>query len=526
MNIVITVVQVAIVIFAFTLLNWLLGKSLKTLAASQKEKTAQRLVSLRQNLSLLCLLAGIGLTLLIVSVNGVLIYQGKDVLDFQIRLLQSIPAEFWITLATAIAQCVMLLLLVKFSLPLLHHLLDLATTYAKNYDRITANDESVEAFFHTLKKILTTSTWIAAGILCTQFLNLPAAIPKYLFIGLKAYGAIAIGRLLIKAISVVVDTLDALSLQYSNADNLLRHYDRFRHLVPVLKKCLEYVLYVGIATLVIQDIDFIAWVADYADEIIAIIGIYFVTGLGIEIANVVLEDLVLRTDHLTDLQRQRRLTIIPLFKSFLKYAIYFTAALAMLKLINLDPTPLLAGAGIVGIVIGFGAQNLINDIVCGFFVLFENYYLVGDYIEAGKIEERLVEGIVEAIELRTTHIRHPDGQLQIIRNGEIGSIINYSKQYIYATVKVPVPHTANLDQAYEVIETVGHQLKADYLEVLEPTQIDGLEDLGEKTLLLRTLTKVKPGKHLYIQRLLRKRLKHAFDQERVSTESASSGRVF
>jgi moderate conductance mechanosensitive channel len=513
-SIVITVVEVGIVVFVFTLLNWLLSNFLKTLGASRfKAQSAHKLVTLQQNISLLLLLVGVGLSLLIVSINGVLIYRGSSVLEFQLNLIRSIPAEFWMGLATAIVKCVILLLLVKLCLPSLRWGLNQASRYAKNYDRIKANDESIEASFRHLERILTTSVWIFAGILCTRFLNFPAVVPKYLAIALKAYIAIAIGRLLIKVILVLIDTLDALSLQYANSDNLLRHYERFRHLIPALKKCLEYALYVGIAKLIIQDVDSIAWVANYADELIAIIGIYFLCGVAIELANVVLEDLVLRTDHLTDLQRQRRLTIIPLFRSFLKYTIYFAAALTILKLINLDPTPLLAGAGLVGLVVGFGAQNLINDIVCGFFILFENYYLVGDYIEAGKLEERSVEGIVEAIELRTTHIRHPDGQLQIVRNGEIGSIVNYSKQYTYAKVEVPVPHNTNLDEMYQMIEVAGQRLKAECLEVLEPTQVDGLENLGDDNLLIRTLTKVKPGKHLYVQRLLRRMLKHTFDQQ-------------
>jgi len=173
----------------------------------------------------------------------------------------------------------------------------------------------------------------------------------------------------------------------------------------------------------------------------------------------------------------------------------------------------LAGAGIVGLAVGFGAQNLINDIVCGFFILFENYYLVGDYIEAGKEEERMVEGEVEAIELRTTHLRHPDGQLQIIRNGDIGSIVNYSKHYAYAKVDVPVPPGLSLEQVYALINRVGEQLKSDCLDVLETTQIEGLESFDADNLVIRTMTRVKPGKHLHVPRLLRSKLKVAFDQE-------------
>ena len=517
MDLIITAIEVGSLIVAFTLLNALVNISFKVAAKTWLKRFSIQLETQRRNITLLLLLLGAGLCLLLVSVNGVLIYQGKSVAVFQLNLIQGIPPQFWITLLSAIGKSVMLLLLVKLTLPLLPRLLSWASQFAKNYDRITANDQSIEAFFGYLQNILTRSVWTLAGIRCTQFLHLPDIVPKYLLIALKAYLAIAVGRILIKAISVVVDTIDALSLQHSHPDNLLRHYERFRHLLPVLKKCLEYILYVGIATLIIQDIDFIAWIAAYADEIIAIIALYFASGISIEIGNVILEDLVLRTKNLTDLQRQRRLTIIPLFKSFLKYAIYFSAALIVLKLVNLDPTPVLAGAGLVSLVIGFGAQNLINDIVCGFFILFENYYLVGDYIEAGG---RTVEGVVEAIELRTTHIRHPDGQLQIVRNGEIGSIVNYSKQYTYAKVDVPVPDTANLERVYSLIEAVGQQVKADYPDVLEPTQIDGLENFGEHNLVLRTLTKVKPGKHLNIQRLLRARLKSTFDQALTSTEVA------
>jgi moderate conductance mechanosensitive channel len=148
-------------------------------------------------------------------------------------------------------------------------------------------------------------------------------------------------------------------------------------------------------------------------------------------------------------------------------------------------------------------------------ILFENYYLVGDYVEVGKVEERNIEGTVEAIELRTTHVRHPDGQLQIVRNGDIGSIINFSKQYIYARVEVSVAYNSNLDHVYRVVEKVGQQLKVEENDVLEPTRVAGLEHFGEDHLLLLTLTKVKPGKHLHIQRVLRKILKETFSQEEI-----------
>jgi small conductance mechanosensitive channel len=234
-----------------------------------------------------------------------------------------------------------------------------------------------------------------------------------------------------------------------------------------------------------------------------------------EVIHLLVEEVVFKEQNLTEIQRSRRLTLIPLFKSLLQYLVYFTVGIFILYTLDINPTPILAGAGIVGIAVGLGAQTLINDIVSGFFILFENYYLVGDYIEAGKAEEKVVEGTVEAIELRTTRIRHPNGQLQIIRNGDMGSITNYSKQYIFAVVDVSVPYDSNLAHVYQVIEEVGQQLKANSTDILELTQIDGVESLSESNLLLRTLTKVKPGKHLQIQRILRKNFMDTLLQERI-----------
>ena len=512
MDILITLVQLGLLIVGFSLLHWLIRISFQVLGKQVFRDRPEKLTTLRQNISLLLLLACVGLCLLVAGTNAILIYQGKSVVEFQLNLLQSVPESLWRMLAIATVKSILLLVLVRLCIPYLHQALNWSKRFAQNYDRITANDESIDEFFTTFKHAITNSLWIGAFILCAQFFQAPAVVPKYLFVALKAYLAVTVGRLMIKTVTALIDTLDALSVQFSGPDNWLRYYERFRHLVPAFKKCLEYVLYVGLATLIIADIDFIRWIANYSDEIIKIIAIYFLCGVVIEFINIVLEDMVLSIENLSDLQRKRRLTIIPLFKSTFKYLIYFTAAIAVLNLIHIDPTPILAGAGIVGLAIGFGAQTLINDIVCGFFILFENYYLVGDYIEAGKLEERTVEGVVEAIELRTTHIRHPDGQLQIIRNGEIGSVINYSKQYTYAKVEVPVPHRADLEQIYRWLEEAGERLQAESPDVLEPTQIDGLENVGEENIIIRTLTKVKPGKHLEVQRSLRKIIKQTFDQ--------------
>jgi moderate conductance mechanosensitive channel len=520
-DILLTVVEIAVVIVGAFSLNLLIGLVLKAIAQRWFPDHPEYLKPfrrrIRQCLQWGCVVLGLG----IAGANGWLIYQGKGVLETQRKLVQSIPPQTWIDIGIGAGKCLGILLLIKLVLPHVYRLVDKVCKSAQNADYITANDKSIYELFDVLKQILRNSAWIFALFLCSQLLQFPETVPTILLATLRAYFIFAIGLLVVKAIAVVVDTLDALGLQFSKPENVLQHYERFRYLLPTFKKCLEYICYGLMFTLIVRDISFLSWLAPYSAILIQVIAIFFSCSIVIEIANLIMEDLVFKTSHLTELQRKRRMTIIPLFKSFLKYFIYFVAGVAVLNLIRIDPTPILAGAGIAGIAIGFGAQNLINDIVCGFFILFENYYLVGDYIELRKGDSPSIEGIVEAIELRTTHIRHPDGQLQIIRNGEIGSVINYSKQYIYAKVDIPVPHHIDLDQIHKIVEEVGQQLNDECQDVLEPTSIEGLENFGEQNLVLRTLTRVKPGKHLYIQRMLRRMLKNACDRENIALQSSS-----
>lgn len=505
MGLLIILAEVVLVIIIFLFLTLLVGNLSKLLMNLSIFKLDDRRIKmLSRNITRLLLLVCFVLCILMVGANGFLLYKGENIQQYTLELIGRIPPEFWLTLGIGIAQSIGIVVVAAIALKFLKYCLKVASTRAKNIDKSTADDESIDAFFSALYQRIRGVIWLWAIVSCTHFLKLPLIISEYLYIALRIYLIVAVGLLILKAVAAIVDTLDALSLRYSSPDNLLRFYDRLQHLIPFLKRCLEFTIYVCIATLVTQQLESIAKLSDFGLRIIKIIAIIFISRVLFEVIYLLTEEVAFKDHNLTDTQTSRRLTLIPLFRSLLQYLVYFTVGISILYTLDINPTPILAGAGIVGIAVGLGAQTLINDIVCGFFILFENYYLVGDYIEAGKAEEKTVEGIVEAIELRTTRIRHSNGQLHIIRNGDIGSITNYSKQYIFAVVEFCVPYNANLAHVYQVIEEVGEQLKANYSDVLESTQVDGVESLGESNLLLRTLTKVKPGKHLEIQRILRK----------------------
>lgn len=509
-NVITIIAEIILIIILFFLLNWIFKKLCKNILLKIPflKNNESNVTVFRRNFRTLSILLACLSSLIIIGINGFLIYRGENVKDYSLELIRQIPPDFWTKLGWGIVKSLGAIISTRIILLTCNYLLDKTSAYAQNFDQISANDESIALFFQTLKKNINNITWIAVLILCAQLLILPAIVTQYLFILLKIYVIITIGLLIFKTVAVIVDSLDALSVKYSSQDNFLRLYEQLRYLIPFLKRCLEYAIYVIMATLVLQQISLIANLAQWGKVGIKLIGIFLASRIFISVVYVLVDELLLKAENLTDTQRKRRQTIMPLIKSTAKYLIYFGAGIAVLDTIGVDPTPILAGAGIVGLAVGLGAQNLINDIVSGFFILFENYYLVGDYIETNE-----ASGYVEAIELRTTRIRHYYGQVYIVRNGDITSITNYSKEFVYAVVDIGVDYDSNLDHVYEIIETIGRQFKAENDFVLETTQVQGVEEFGDIRLSIHTTTKVKPGQHLPVERSLRKLFKEAFDRE-------------
>ncbi|MEA5623273.1 mechanosensitive ion channel family protein, partial [Nostoc sp. UHCC 0251] len=280
MNILIILGEVIFLIVVFCLLNLPIGIIFKQVTKFPwlQSRTAN-ITFLRRSISKILILICVIMCLALVGVNGMVIYRGGNIQEFQLNLIRSLPSQFWINFFTASFKSVSLLLLVKFSIPPLKRGIDWVCDYAKRADQIKANDDSIEAFFKVLKRIIIHTLWISSFIICVKFLYIPEVVPKYLYIALKIYIIISIGLLIIKAVATIVHTLDALSLQYSNSDNLLRLYERLRHLIPLFKKSLEYVLYVGIVNLVVPEIEPIAWISAYTPRIVQIIGVYFISNV-------------------------------------------------------------------------------------------------------------------------------------------------------------------------------------------------------------------------------------------------------
>jgi small-conductance mechanosensitive channel len=218
-----------------------------------------------------------------------------------------------------------------------------------------------------------------------------------------------------------------------------------------------------------------------------------------------------RTGEIPSLRRvQRAETVGALLASVASFGIWTLAGLMALGTLGLDLGPLIAGAGIVGVAVGFGSQNLVRDFISGIFMLMEDQYGVGDVVDAGP-----AAGTVEGVGLRTTRLRDVDGTLWHIPNGEIRRVGNRSQGWARALVDIEVAYSTDLDDATRTIEEVAHKLYVDEQwapKILEQPEVWGVEELGPDGIRVRLVAKTRPLEQWKVARELRARLKVAFDQ--------------
>ncbi|MGH3866115.1 MAG: mechanosensitive ion channel family protein [Pseudonocardiaceae bacterium] len=206
---------------------------------------------------------------------------------------------------------------------------------------------------------------------------------------------------------------------------------------------------------------------------------------------------------------QRTRTIGSVLRSGTTFVVYGVACTLVLGELGINLGPIIASAGILGIALGFGAQNLVKDFLSGMFMMVEDQYGVGDVIDLGA-----ASGTVEGVGLRVTTLRDIKGTVWYVRNGEVLRVGNSSQGYSVAVVDVPIGHDADIPVSTELagrtateLTTDGSELAAD---VLEPPEVLGVESISSDGVTLRITTKVRAGRQWAVQRALRAGIKEAF----------------
>jgi moderate conductance mechanosensitive channel len=206
---------------------------------------------------------------------------------------------------------------------------------------------------------------------------------------------------------------------------------------------------------------------------------------------------------------QRARTIGSVLRSLSSVVILLIGSVMVLAEFGVALGPILASAGIVGVAVGFGAQNLVRDFLSGMFMLLEDQYGVGDIVDLGE-----ASGVVESVGLRITTVRDVNGTVWYVRNGEILRVGNKSQGYAVAVVDLPLAHSAVIAEATEIVATTAQSRVAekDVAEsVLEAPDVLGVEKVGPEGVTLRMTVKVKPGQQFAVQRALNAAITDALD---------------
>jgi moderate conductance mechanosensitive channel len=251
------------------------------------------------------------------------------------------------------------------------------------------------------------------------------------------------------------------------------------------------------------------WSATHGINVIIIAAGAFIV---IRAANLAIEHLQFKLSrrHATsDLEWQRRAaTLGRILTSLMTAVVGFVAILMLLRELSIDVVPILTGAGIAGLAVGFGAQNLVRDVISGFFLILEDQVRIGDLARINGIA-----GTVEQINLRTIILRDGEGAVQVFPNGTITALANLSKQFAYAVVETRVAYSENIDRVIGTIREVGASMERDpawQSLVLEPLEVIGITSLADGAATVQVKFKTLPLNQGKVANELRRRLMSAF----------------
>lgn len=366
-------------------------------------------------------------------------------------------------------------------------------------------EQTVRRWFFLLDRFATTAVLLGGLWVAGLFAHLPGlAYGAALLVRILAI--VTVARLMALSCRTLSYGVAALGNRHLGRGKFQRYWERVVRLIPFGERCFEAAVYITAASMCVRELEFIAFVAWYGHKIVRCIGLFFGTRVAIELLYVFINEAFGMYDEERPID-QKGLTLVPLLQSFCQYALYFSSGLFMLRVFEIDTTPILAGAGILGLAGGLGAQSLVTDVVSGFFILFENWYLVGDIVQIGDSVGR-----VEAVSIRHTQVRDEQGRLYIIPNGQIKTVTNFSKGYVNAVVDIKVPTSTNLANVMHDMAEAGRRLRQTHREALADTVVKGLIDLSPSDMVIRAVTKVQPGTHLLMQQEYRRLLKEVFDE--------------
>jgi len=256
----------------------------------------------------------------------------------------------------------------------------------------------------------------------------------------------------------------------------------------------------------LENIDWSGLMTNAGIIILKLLGIVIAFLIVKAIGNKVIRKMFNRLQERDNISNGRALTLQSLTLNIFSYVLIFIFIVMIFEVFNYNVSALIAGAGVVGLAIGFGAQGLVSDVVTGFFLLLEKQIDVEDYVTVAGFD-----GIVEQVGLRTTQIRGFDGTLHYVPNREITNVSNHSRGNMRALVDIGISYDDDIDKAIAVLQDVCDKFAAENENIVEGPNVLGVQALGSSDVVIRVLAKTKNMEQWAVERNLRKAMKEAFD---------------
>ncbi len=328
---------------------------------------------------------------------------------------------------------------------------------------------------------------------------------------------VVIGRLIELSLRKVMQRAFALGQELNT--RLPGLETRANRYLPLIQSAARGVLYVLVLFAVLQawGLDIFSWFASEAGRFVfgRVIMIALIVGVALvawEIFGALIERYLagFGADGKTVTRSQRARTLLPLLRNVFTVVLAIIVTMTVLSELGLNIAPLLAGAGMVGLAVGFGAQTLVKDVITGVFILLEDSIHAGDVVEvAGH------SGVVESVTIRTIRLRDVSGTIHTVPFSEVSSIENLTRDFSYAFMEIGVGYREDIDMVITVIEELGAELRADPEfsdRVLEDIQVQGLDRFDDSAVVIRARIKTKPLQQWGVRRAFNLRMKRRFDE--------------
>ncbi|MEV5030040.1 mechanosensitive ion channel family protein [Paenibacillus sp. LPE1-1-1.1] len=255
----------------------------------------------------------------------------------------------------------------------------------------------------------------------------------------------------------------------------------------------------------------VAWLTDnefwgsFGSSALRVVMFLFIGRLVVWIIHKTIDRVILERESKRPVNHTRRMTTVgKLMKNVASYVVYFISTMLILSEFGINLGPLLAGAGVLGLAIGFGAQSLVKDIITGFFIVLEDQFAVGDVIQTGQFK-----GTVEVIGLRTTRIQSWTGEVHIVPNGMINEVTNFSINNSIAVVDISIAFEEEVDRALEVVRHTMITMQDENL--INAPEVLGIQTIAPTGVTLRVIAECRPNTHPVVARKLNMVIKKALD---------------